>query len=592
MGKKVWKKLAACIAVMSMILCMLPVSAFAQEDTPETYVALGDSITSGYGLSEDESAFPALVAETCGLTLDNQGIAGATSADLLAGLGDGSLKVAGADVVTITVGGNDLMDALYTYLANQYNASVPGGAMTAETVQTALMTGDTAMLAFAMGVVPSFASSTEAKTALAGFGVNLAGIIKAIRLQNQEAMIIFVTQYNPYKYFAEHITVPLEQIKTQAQALASAFELGVQAMNAVILQTEGQAGCFVADGYGVIAAAEEDPCNAAFDMASMKFNLDFHPNAYGHQLIAEEVSGVVNTIKQLSAALEAQIAVIQGLTALTEVDQETAETEESAKAWAETLISGVLAEGVTAEVQIVDFEAAQAGDKENAEGKDGSFKIAVSLAYGEFEISDAVVIDTRITAEEYTEPEPPKTDLPYTDVDEDSWFYDEAKYAYEKGLMTGMDETTFGPEIILPRAQFATILYRMEGEPETEFEEKFLDVADGQFYTLPVMWAEEAEVVTGYTNGNFGPSDPINREQMATMMFRYANYLGLDTSQRTDDMDFPDVSYVSDFAQEAMSWCVANEIITGDNGNLNPQGETNRAVCATIITRFYECYGL
>ena len=211
-----------------------------------------------------------------------------------------------------------------------------------------------------------------------------------------------------------------------------------------------------------------------------------------------------------------------------------------------------------------------------------------------------------VTAETEPDPEEPGTDpgeptpdpepgvtLPYTDVTPDAWYYDTVADVYEKGLMTGKNPTTFAPAETLARAQFATILYRMEDEPSVSFSQKFPDVVQGDWYTDAVLWASEAGVVTGYSNtGKFGPADMINREQMATMMFRYANAKGYDTSQRADFSSYPDASSVSDYARDAMSWCVANGIISGDNGRLNPQGETARAVCATIISRFYNAYGL
>lgn len=183
-------------------------------------------------------------------------------------------------------------------------------------------------------------------------------------------------------------------------------------------------------------------------------------------------------------------------------------------------------------------------------------------------------------------------ELPYTDVTTEEWYYNTVADVYAKGLMTGMNATTFAPRETLARAQFATILYRMGDEPEIAYKATFKDVADDEWYTDAVLWASDYGVVTGYSNGNFGPADKINREQMATMMFRYANAKGLDTSQRTDLSSYPDAGSVSPFAKDAISWCVANGIISGDNGKLNPQGETARAVCATIISRFYEAYDL
>ena len=181
--------------------------------------------------------------------------------------------------------------------------------------------------------------------------------------------------------------------------------------------------------------------------------------------------------------------------------------------------------------------------------------------------------------------------LPFHDVGSIDWFYESVKYVYDNGLMTGLNETTFGPYENLARAQFAVILHRMNGSPDMEYTNKFPDVADNQWYTDAILWANEASVVGGYTDtGKFGPGDNINREQMAVMMYRYANYLGYDTSARADISKYTDAGNVNEFAKEAMSWAVGEGIITGkyNETQLDPQGNASRAECATIIMRFME----
>ena len=160
--------------------------------------------------------------------------------------------------------------------------------------------------------------------------------------------------------------------------------------------------------------------------------------------------------------------------------------------------------------------------------------------------------------------------------------------------MTGMDPTHFGPYVILPRAQFATILHIIEGKPAAEYTNRFPDVPDGQFYSTAVLWAAEAEVLTGYTDsGYFGTNDPITREQMVTMMYRYAEYKKYESKEPTDISAFTDADEVTEFAEKAMKWAVANGIIAGkenEDGSyrLDPQGGTSRAECAIIIQRFME----
>lgn len=186
-----------------------------------------------------------------------------------------------------------------------------------------------------------------------------------------------------------------------------------------------------------------------------------------------------------------------------------------------------------------------------------------------------------------------KAGVPFTDVNAGDWYYDAADYVFSRGIMTGMNRKEFGPSVTLSRAQFATILYRMEEEPEAGYDSgAFPDVADGQFYTYPAMWAKGTGVITGYEDGRFGPADTITREQMAVMMFRYANMLELDTSVRGNTGEFPDADRVSSFADEAVRWAIGQGLIRGDQNRINPQGSAERAQCATIVMRFMDAYGL
>lgn len=180
----------------------------------------------------------------------------------------------------------------------------------------------------------------------------------------------------------------------------------------------------------------------------------------------------------------------------------------------------------------------------------------------------------------------------FDDVNQKDWFCSYVEYVLNKGIMTGKGENKFAPSEYLSRAQFVTVLYRMSGQPAVKYSSIFPDVPDGTFFTSPVMWASGSgvQVIKGYDNGYFGPSNWITREQMAVMLYRYAEFKGIETDKRTDLDTFPDASKVSGFALDAMQWAVAVGIITGDNGYLNPQGSTSRAVCATMIQRFCETY--
>lgn len=189
------------------------------------------------------------------------------------------------------------------------------------------------------------------------------------------------------------------------------------------------------------------------------------------------------------------------------------------------------------------------------------------------------------------DPPEPEEELPFTDVKETEWYYEAVKYVYKNKIIQGLTETTFGPDVTLTRAQFATILYRVNGEPVIEYSAKFPDIVDGQWYTDGVLWANSIGVVSGYANGLFGPDDSITREQMAVMMYRYAKYKEYDISKTADISSFADASEVSSYAQDAFKWAVGSEIISGKAGNmLEPQGEATRVECAAIMMRFMEKY--
>lgn len=185
------------------------------------------------------------------------------------------------------------------------------------------------------------------------------------------------------------------------------------------------------------------------------------------------------------------------------------------------------------------------------------------------------------------------TTVEYTDVNDGDWYVVYVAAMQDIGLMTGVNAETFLPAGTLSRAQFATILYRMAGSPEGfEYQEgTFPDVTENyltSWYMAPVQFAYEYGLITGYTNtGNFGPEDNITREQLVTILYRFTQMIEMDNGKRADLSQFPDGSMVTGFAQEAMSWAIANELISGDNGNLNPQGNAQRSHCAAILYRYY-----
>ena len=287
-GTPMKKRILSILCVLALCLSLLPVSVLAA-GTKE-YLVLGDSISTGYGLNDPSKSFAEQVAEAKGYTLDNQAKDGETTDSLAGKLTTLSSNIAAADLITITIGGNDLMDALYDYLADEYNEDKEEDAqITAEAAKEKLMSGDLTFLSFAVNVVGDFAGSTQAKTALAAFGTNLGTIVGAIKQANADVTLLVATQYNPYSYLAKVYGTQL----TQAQTISDAFDTGVKALNGTIEAVVNQAGFTVVDVYTAFekaVAENKNPCNPSVEVAvPPKVNLDFHPNQTGHDLIAEAV---------------------------------------------------------------------------------------------------------------------------------------------------------------------------------------------------------------------------------------------------------------------------------------------------------------
>jgi len=183
-----------------------------------------------------------------------------------------------------------------------------------------------------------------------------------------------------------------------------------------------------------------------------------------------------------------------------------------------------------------------------------------------------------------------KSELPYEDIKTSDSFYNAVKYVYLKGIMAGITSTKFNPYDNNSRCQFAVYLYRMEGAPDVAYTAKFPDVADGQFYTKPVLWANGAGIMDGYADGNFEPNTGITREQAVTAMYKYAKYKEYDVSGSTELTSFSDADQMSAASADAAKWAVSIGLITGDQGKLNPQGILNRAQAATCIMQFMTHY--
>lgn len=179
--------------------------------------------------------------------------------------------------------------------------------------------------------------------------------------------------------------------------------------------------------------------------------------------------------------------------------------------------------------------------------------------------------------------------FPFTDVERDSWYFDAAACAYREGWIKGTDDTKFSPDLKMTRAMLTAILWRWKGAPEV-YKNPFSDVADSEWYTYAVSWAAAAGIVKGTGDNEFSPNDTMTREQLVTLLFRYAEKYDIDTKAINDLSAFSDAAAVSDYASDAMRWAVAEGLIVGatDGGQitLNPQGGISRAESAVLLQRF------
>ena len=179
--------------------------------------------------------------------------------------------------------------------------------------------------------------------------------------------------------------------------------------------------------------------------------------------------------------------------------------------------------------------------------------------------------------------------LPFTDVNETDWFRDAVQYVYDNGLMDGVGGNRFAPNSQTTRAQLVTILYRLEGEPEVSGTSGFSDVAAGIWYTDAVAWAAANGIVNGTTDTTFAPGEDITREQLVTVLYRYAEAKGYDVSARVDLSAYPDANQIQSYAAESVAWAVAEGLIQGfEDNTLRPAGNATRAQIATILMRFCE----
>jgi len=182
---------------------------------------------------------------------------------------------------------------------------------------------------------------------------------------------------------------------------------------------------------------------------------------------------------------------------------------------------------------------------------------------------------------------------PFTDTPKNAWYYEDVAYAYVNGLFSGTSDRSFSPENTMTRGMLVTVLWRMEGRPAVSEKVGFSDVSPSAYYADAVAWASANSIVGGFGNGRFGPDNNITREQMAAILFRYAQYKGYDVSAGENDniLSYKDAIHISNYAVPAFQWTCGVGLLQGSDGRLMPQGEATRAQVAAILHRFNSAVG-
>lgn len=217
------------------------------------------------------------------------------------------------------------------------------------------------------------------------------------------------------------------------------------------------------------------------------------------------------------------------------------------------------------------------GDKIDLKDKgDGKFTFEMPKGDVEIEVSFALIEDETVKAN-------------FADIAADAWYADAVQYVYENGMMSGTSETTFSPDLTTTRGMIVTILYRLENEPAVTGTTAFTDVAADQYYANAVAWAAQNGIVSGTTATTFAPNNAITREQMAAILYRYAQFKGYDVSVKADLSVYTDAAQVSTYATDAMAWANGAQLITGTSQTMQtPASNATRAQVATILMRFCE----
>lgn len=609
------KRLLSLLICLCLTMGLLPATVFAQ-GSPYDYVALGDSISTGYGLAAGEASFVSQLADQSGLTVLNLAQNGATTQDVwntLEGL-EGADKSAleNARLITLTVGGNDLMGALYTYLADTYNQA-NDTSYTAQDIQLAL-TGDASAPVSQLAVLLHLSTSlksfvdTGMAEALEQFQADLIRIVQTLRTLNPTAQIILTNQYNPYGI--------LKNV-TSFSSLADQFDTGVGKLNAAIQAAIDQAGVehlTLVDVYTPFQAAidrGENPCNANATGLS-DINPDFHPNALGHTLMAQAVAAALD-LPDTATDIQVGGVTLQGsgtapayaLTPEGVVTTEGASADNWSVKWDGSTLtlnnaqisspSGIFYDGGST-LFLVLRGSSTVGTAPDITIS-GSTNMTVTVKPdSDYVLQSLTVTDGQNQALPLTGPEnggytftmPEGTvtvsptiarGLTFTDVSPNAYYYDAVAWAVEKGVANGTGDTTFTPDRTVSRGEMITFLWRAAGSPAAEGENPFTDVTETDYYYQVALWAVQNGIAKGSSATTFSPLEPVTRAQAVTFQWRASG------APAVSGHSFDDVPADAYYAQ-AVAWAAQNQITNGTSQTtFSPLEPISRGMAVTLLYR-------
>ena len=592
------RRIMCLFLTLCMALSLLPASALAAEE--QVYLALGDSISSGYGLSDKTKRFTDLVAAGKGYTQINHAVDGNTVSKMLeTQLAGGRLDedIAKADFITVTVGGNDMLAPVYVKVAERYNSlmgtdikpdEITQFMLTASQVQKLLMFSSvcTVLEGDSSEGLPPYIETPEFEESLADMEEDLAQLMDSIRDLNYKAHVVITTQYHPYRSFASQFT-----------ALGEPLDECAKAFRKLILECAEEYDFLVADVYTAFRGNEKALCNA--DLATM--NPDFHPNAAGHAVIAE-------TILALELPERPEQPEQPEQPEEPEKPEKPDDDDDDDKKPSRPSSSG--SSGV--EKYYIDAIAGNggtifpSGKVSVQEGNNKSFAIHPRKGY---EIAYLVVDGEKVAAQDkytFTKVEEGHTievvfrvmgadknvTAPYKDLAPNAWYHEYVGVMLQRELMQGVSETAFAPDDPLSRAMLVQILYRIAGEPRVFWRSdrpEFDDVSRNAWYASAVYWAYDTQIITGKSESIFDPNGKVSREQFATILYRFARYRGDDVRIGDDDgvLAFRDADSISNYAVVGMQWAISEGLFSGvSEGYLAPRMNATRAQAAKLLYHF------